>query len=331
MDLSGFEKFLSEKKVNEKGIKEALEIIEVFENFISEKEKESDIYTYKNFRLFSNKMIEEGLNSFDNYIHIYRYGWFTKNNDLIIGSMEAIDGAEVIENFSKKLVEQFGEELRNEIFSGTEIPPLGLDPKGKPRITKNLINKFLAKIDHKSCKELLAEGLRPKYTESYKASRKLYLESKNFDDFLRAKKQKFLNTLEEHFKEETLFFTQEIDESVINYVKENHGIESGIRKGNQLFISKIPYMTKQFLKETDEQKKKFYYCHCPWAREALRTKNLTDQLVDPIFCNCSGGYYKNYWEAVLDEPVKVEVVKSILKGDSECQFCLHIPSGILKK
>ena len=104
--------------------------------------------------------------------------------------------------------------------------------------------------------------------------------------------------------------------------------EAGIRDGNQVIMTKIPYMTKQYLKAIDEQEKRYYYCHCPWVRESLLNENPTT--IDPVFCNCSGGYYKNFWEAVLDQPVKVELLESVLKGDSVCKFALHLPSDIVE-
>ena len=328
MDLKGFEEFLNEKNIKNKSIDEAKSIIEDFYNFIIEKEHNEKDFNYENFREYSNYLIEQNRNTFDNYIHIYRYGWYKKNNDIIIGSTEAIDGDEVIKNFSKKLKENFGEELRDEVFADIEIPPLGLDPKKKPRITKILIDRFLSKIDHEKCQKFLADGLRDKYTESYRKSRTLYLESENFDDFLKKRKENFIETLETHKNEGKLFFTQEITDKVIYYIKNNPMIESGRREDNKLYFTKIPYMTKEFLEETDKEMKKYYYCHCPWVREALKDKSKKEDIVDPIFCNCSGGYFKNYWEAVLDEPVTIDVVKSVLQGDDECQFVLNLPENI---
>ncbi len=88
-------------------------------------------------------------------------------------------------------------------------------------------------------------------------------------------------------RENTLCFTQEIDEEVLEYIKNNRMTETGLRDGNKVIMTKVPYMKKQYLHETDEREKSYYYCHCPWVREALKEE---DQPVDPIFCNCSGGY-----------------------------------------
>ncbi len=144
--------------------------------------------------------------------------------------------------------------------------------------------------------------------------------------FLDYKHNNLMKTLETHMNDGTLWFTQEIDEEVLKYVRNNRMTEAGIREGNKVILTKVPYMTKQYLHETDERKKKYYYCHCPWVREGLKEE---DQPVDPVFCNCSGGYYKSYWEAVLGQPVKVDLLESVIQGDQICKFALHLPQDIV--
>jgi hypothetical protein len=325
MDLDAFKAYLQERKLDVEKITEAVEIIHEFSKFTS---KSIDNATYEDFQEFSAYLIKNNKNTWDNYINILRYGYFTKNNRLIIASMEVIDGGEVMTNFSQRLIAEFGKDFRNEIFGELMVPPLGIHPKRKPVITKELIDRFLKNIDRNKCAEFLAKGLRDKYPDSYKAARQQYLKAKDIDEFLDLRRQEFLNTLKTHYEEKTLFFTQEINEEVLEYIKSYKGMtEAGIRDGNKVIMTKIPYMAKQYLKATDERKKRYFYCHCPWVRESLLNENQNP--IDSVFCNCSSGYYKNFWEAVLDQPVKVELLQSILKGDSVCKFALHLPQDIV--
>ena len=327
MEFDGFKEYLQEQKLSTDKIDNTVSTLKDFNEFLSKHDNTIEKATYDDIHNYSAYLIENKKNSFDSYVNLLRFGYFMKNNLIIIAIMENIDGSEIMVNFSERLKDEFGEEVRNKIFGDIEVPPLGLHPKKKPNITKKLIENFLTNVEHEKCATFLANGLRDKYTESYKTSREKYLKAKNIDDFLEIKRQDFISTLTKHLEEESLFYTQEIDESVLEYVKSERGMtEAGIREGNRVFITKIPYMTKQYLKETDEKLKKYYYCHCPWIREAFIEEN---QPVDPIFCNCSGGYYKNFWEAVLDQPVKVELLESVLKGDSVCKFALHLPHDVI--
>ncbi|MFX0116262.1 MAG: hypothetical protein ACFFB3_17060 [Candidatus Hodarchaeota archaeon] len=325
MELDNFKDFLKERKLDSENIENAVIIVKEFDDFLSQHQKSLENISYDDLHNFSAYLIENEKNSFDNYVSLLRFGYFAKNNRLIIAAMELIDGGEVMANFSKRLIEEFGEELRNEIFADIGDPPLGVHPTEKPAITKKLIGRFLSKLDRGKCGEFLAGGLRDNYWKDSDVREK-FLKTDNIDEFLRAKHQDFIKELEKHLQEGTLFFTQEITQEVIDYVKNNPTIESGVREGDRVIISKIPYMAKQYLDESNENLKRYWYCHCPWVREALKEE---DQPVDPIFCNCSGGYYKNYWETVLDQPVRVEVLESVLKGDKVCKFALHLPSGII--
>jgi hypothetical protein len=103
---------------------------------------------------------------------------------------------------------------------------------------------------------------------------------------------------------------------------------SGMREGDKIIHTKIPYMTQEYLDEKDERKKRYYACHCAWARETI----MSDELEVPAsFCNCSGGFTVQPWEMALDQPLEVEMVKSVLKGDMECTFAIQLPKDVADK
>ncbi|MFX1252149.1 MAG: hypothetical protein ACFFCZ_11135 [Promethearchaeota archaeon] len=328
MKLDGFKEYLQERKLDIDKIDAAVNIINEFGTFLAKQKKQVENASYDDLYNFSAYLIENKKNSFENYVTLLRFAYFKKNNEMIVASLEILDGREMIENFSKRLINEFGEKLRNQIFEGIEVPPLGIHPKNKPAVTKKLVERFLAKVDHEKCKTFFEVGLRSKYTESYKKPTELFHQTNDIDEFLKIRHQNLVKTLENHLQEGTLFFTQEIDEEVISYVKQNPTIEAGIREGNQVIITKIPYMAKHFIHETNEKKKRYYYCHNPWIREALIEEDLP---ISPIFCGCSAGYFKNFWEAVFDQSVRVEVLESVIRGDKICKFALHLPQGIINK
>ena len=123
----------------------------------------------------------------------------------------------------------------------------------------------------------------------------------------------------------TLYFNQRITDEVIAYVEAHPEIRQGLREGNILYEAKIPYMTIEYLVETDEEKKRYHYCHCPWTKESLIDGEID---VSPTFCNCSAGFHKRYWEAVLDTSLQAEVVESVLDGDMWCKFAIRLPDDL---
>jgi hypothetical protein len=326
MDIGGFKRFLETRNLSQETINASVYTLQNVEEFMNGRGKDIENATRQDFYEYSASLIKTGQNTLDNYISILRYGYFKKLNELIIVGMEVLDGREVIENFSKRLVSEFDQELRNAVFSGMEIPPLGISPKEKPEYMKRLVRKLEKRIGTEGCAQFLNQGLRDRYEEWRKPDRDRFLKSKNLDAFLKQKHADFVAELETHLENGTLFFTQEITKEVVDHVKNDPHIESGVREAGKIIIKKIPHLATEYLAEKDEKKRRYYYCHCPWVKEAFRE---SDKPLSPVFCNCSAGFYRAYWEIVFDEPVRVDVLESLLKGDAICSFAVHIPAKFI--
>jgi len=80
-----------------------------------------------------------------------------------------------------------------------------------------------------------------------------------------------------------------------------------------------PYNPAAFVKATTRKEKMQAYCFCPMIKY-----NLDE--VSGTFCYCGSGWARRLWEGILDEPVKVEIVKSLTRDDDECTFAVHIPT-----
>lgn len=326
-DIEAFTQYLSEERKLAKEIVDAtIEHIEDFNAFLQQNGKTINTASYDDFYKYSAYLIGNGQNTLNRYLSILRYAYFKKMNNLYAAALEVVDGREVIENLSTRLIEEFGEELRNQIFEGVEMPPLGLHPKEKPEYTKILIQRLEEKLGTDRCARFLNKGLRNRYEEARKPDRDLFLRCKNIDEFLEQRHKNFVAEIEACYNEGTLFFTQEITKEVLELVKNDPCIEVGVREGGKIIIKKIPHMAKEYLTETDESMKRYYYCHCPWIKQAFLE---SDRPVSPVFCNCSAGFYRAYWEIVFNQPVKVEVVRSLLQGDSVCTFQVYLPKDVL--
>ncbi|MHA1551297.1 MAG: hypothetical protein ACTSQC_05085 [Candidatus Heimdallarchaeaceae archaeon] len=327
--IERFKEHLIKKENKPEYIEKAVNITKEFEEFLSQRSKLFINIVCDDFFAFSDFLIAEKRNDELHYGALVAFGLFTKNNELVRWGREVFDGSEVMINLSKRLEVEMSKEFRDEVFGNTGLPPFGINPKEKPNYTKKLINKLVNEVGEEKSEEFLAKGLRDPYTKWRKPDREKFLKSKNIDEFMKMKKEEFIKNLEKHRDDGTLFFTQEINDQVIDYVK-NHplGAEGGIREGNKIKVAKIPHETINYLNETDEKMKAYYYCHCPWLKEAMKD-GTADEIPD-VFCNCSGGYYKDYWQIVLDEPVKVRVLQSVKMGDPVCQFEVTLPEKVVK-
>jgi hypothetical protein len=169
---------------------------------------------------------------------------------------------------------------------------------------------------------VLSGGLRTLQDEWYLADREKYHESGNIDAYLQRKGDDFVAQLEKTRDEGGLFFTQEISDEVIDFVQAHPEIRQGVREGLILYEAKIPYMTREYLAETDERLKRYYYCHCPWVREGLKAGDVE---ISATFCLCSAGFHKKSWEVIFGQTLEAEVVETVLQGDPWCKFAIHLP------
>lgn len=60
-------------------------------------------------------------------------------------------------------------------------------------------------------------------------------------------------------------------------------------------------------------------CYCSLVRGLPE-----DETVSLTYCNCSKGFVKKFWEAVLEMPVQVELVQSVMSGASNCRFIIRM-------
>jgi hypothetical protein len=90
-----------------------------------------------------------------------------------------------------------------------------------------------------------------------------------------------------------------------------------VRQGNMVYITKAPHFPEQYQQATTAEERKYYFCHCDYARAA-------SEEISPTYCYCGAGWCRRIWEAVLGRPVRVDITKSVLQGDDVCQFAVHL-------
>jgi len=321
MDQEGFRQFLQENELAKDVIEQHVTIAEEFESFAGEPPRGDDV------RAFSLRLIEEERNDYDNYLTLARYGRFTMNDSVYIAVIELVDGSEAAQGLYDKLGQAVGEQTRDEVFDGIEIPPLGTPSAQKPTFTQAVMERLERLVDPETCHEILSGSLRDLQDEWYLDAREKYRESGSIDAYLERKGQEFIAQLEQIRDEGGLFFTQEIDDEVIDFVRSHPEIAQGVREGTIIYEVKIPYMTKEYLAEADEGLKRYYYCHCPWVRESLKEDDIS---VSPTFCNCSAGFHKKSWEVIFEQPLKAKIVETVLNGDPWCKIAIHLPDKALE-
>ena len=97
---------------------------------------------------------------------------------------------------------------------------------------------------------------------------------------------------------------------------------AGILQGKTIIATKIPKSGNlvAYLRETEPSAKRALYCHCPRVRDAI----ALGETLPALYCYCGAGFYQGIWEEILQAPVKVEVLHSVLAGDDTCTIAVYL-------
>ena len=93
------------------------------------------------------------------------------------------------------------------------------------------------------------------------------------------------------------------------------------REGSIVYSEKGPSNPTAYNEAKTEAEKRKAYCFCPLIRDCL------DETPE-LFCNCAAGWPKQLWEGILEQPLKIDIVQSLTKGNDTCEFAIHLPPGV---
>ena len=315
MTIAEFEQFLEKKKPNKLYF---LKHLTTFESFLQSATGKSsideaapkDIDNFVADRMKKGKIIR--------FAGLEEYFVFRKKSELtkVVRQAQKTLRTEPwwINNLAEALDERVGEDLRRDIFQGRENLKQTSSASKKIEFSRDVIDRMERTINDEVCKDALSCGLHKRRTRTDKLRRE-FKRVGDLDIFLATKQAEVLQKYSEK------------GEDYQQFIKEHPDCEFGVREGDVISICKIPHQVEQYSKTSDEHQKRYHYCHCGFAKESLKNENID---ISPMFCYCGAGWYRQLWEGIFAQPVKVDVVESVLDKSNICRFVVHIPSDIME-
>lgn len=234
----------------------------------------------------------------------------------------------VIESIIGKLEKIHGKDKAKLILADYKPPYLGVSPYDLPDYAKGLVELLEKNLLPEQVNVVLA-GNNHNIPEQAMIPEKIeYENSDTFAEYLKGRHQRKIKELEEHLKENKVWFEQIITQEVIDFVKSNQEILSAKIKGDKLYITKIPYDTVSYLNADSKVMKKYFACHCPFAREAIKRerKDLPER-----FCYCSAGFAKYPFEVILGQELNISVIETVLGEGKLCKFVIDLENVNYKR
>jgi hypothetical protein len=319
-----FRKYLEGRKLSETSIESSVAAVKEFERYLRKRKTTLKSASVNALRGYIALLIEEDKNSRDRLVAIARYCYFVKRNDLYIYFTGLLGASDVLPAIGERLAAIAGKAAHRRVFDDLEMPPLGSPQDRYPRLTKMILDRMEAELPTGTCREILTWNYHNIPIEGFKDSKERFEKAASIDEYLKGEHKRLVKELEDCMREGRPWFEQEITPEVVEFVRGNQEICTGIRKGDRVYVTKIPYAPTQFLKEKDPVMRKYYSCHCQLVRTALRDGKPR---IPATFCYCSAGYEKLHFDAIFGEPVEVELLETPLKGDARCRFAIKIPKS----
>ncbi len=230
----------------------------------------------------------------------------------------------VIESQLSRLEELHGKELSERVASRIAFPKLGKRIEGYPEHVAAYLEALHEVLGQNGMIKVLAGNHHRLEPDQFDQEKELYAAAGSMAEYLRDKHMRLTARLREHCESGKLWFEQVITPEVVDYVRENQNIQTGVFADGAVTITKIPYAPDRWIKETDPILKRHYACHCPFVRSAI----LSGTEVSPLWCYCSGGFTKLLFDHIFGQELEVEMLCSVLAGDQECRFRVKLPPGV---
>lgn len=215
--------------------------------------------------------------------------------------------------FGRCLDESAGTEIRQQVLAGSEALSSASNRQEVIAWSRQAMERLDALVDEEQRQAIMA-GCACQYpTANLQDVRQAYEACGDHGVAQRMLQERF-----ETFLRDTL----QLDEPLVEQVVSRGWGLAGVRQGERTVLAtKIPksgYLV-EYMQEPDPAKRRQLYCHCPRIRAVLQTS----ETISTTYCYCGAGFYKGIWEEILQRPVEVQVLQSVLKGDEVCQIAIH--------
>ena len=165
-------------------------------------------------------------------------------------------GISWLERFAKSVADIAGESVKKDVMKGNEKLGARPNPSQRAKWIKGAMERLDALVDEETRKRIMINTCPHTYPRKrIEELRKQYKQLGSIDKLL-----------EIMYNDKSYRGTSYYD--------------CPQRKGNTVYITKVPCNHKSHEKAQTELERKLTYCHCPWARAALKTR----EKVSPTFC-----------------------------------------------
>ncbi|MFH0993099.1 MAG: hypothetical protein V1761_01980 [bacterium] len=270
---------------------------------------------------FIRSLRETGAISYEAFVGMLRYYYVIGSTEIYIRLTKYTGGIGVIENILDRLESTVSKEVRDRVMAGISIPPLGTSPDELPLFIEEFMRRLRRELSGSRLERVLSGNNHGVPDQAFAEEKIAYEMAPTFEQYLKEYHERQIAVLQQHADSGKPWFEQKITQEVVDFVKANPEIQGAVLKDGILYETKIPYDIENWLHAKTPEDKRYYACHCPFARESIRAGKT---VIDPLWCHCSGGFVKRMYEVIFGRSLRAKCLMNALQGDEVCRFAIDM-------
>jgi len=326
MKRDGFRELLTNYEYAEEQITQCVSGVEGFADSLQAIGKTLEQADADDVQTHAAELVAQGQSERNGFVGLYHYAGMIANYPMQIAVLELFDGFEIFGNLHRAIGEKLGTAAQAALFEGVELPAFGTTQLVWTQATSIVVPRLEAAADRETVERILGSGLRDLSDDNYADFKTRFEEMRDIDAFLEDRGKRHLDRLIEHAERGTPYFSQMIDESVLDFVRRTPEIGRGVRQGNTIVETKIPHQAIEYLATADDRTKQYHVCHCPCVKESIPRDDID---ISPTFCVFCPAFNAKPWEVTFGQRLKTDVLESALRGGLVCTFAIHLPEGAI--
>jgi len=291
--------------------------VTAFDDFARAEGSDADAASIPTLDRFLAELVATGQNSEAAVYGLVRYYYVIGRSDLYIRLTQYTGGVGVVAAILDRLERVSGREARERVEQGLAVPPLGTSPETMPAFTAVFMAALRRELSGAKLERVLSGNNHGIPDVAFDREREAYAAAPTFADYLRGYHERQVEELRGHARSGRPWFEQHITDEVVDFVASQPEIQGGILKDGKVYETKIPYDIERWLHAETLEEKRYYACHCPFARESVKAGST---VVDPLWCHCSGGFVKRRYEVLFGRELRARCLANALAGDALCRF-----------
>lgn len=233
----------------------------------------------------------------------------------------------IMDTMQSEVASRLGEAGWMALTEGIGVPDIEREPRCGCRTMREFMRRFDRMADEADAKAVLTHVRHGLKREQFEGARRKFQElGCDIDAFIERTREEQVAHFRHLCESGEDFYGQPITKEVLEYVLSRPGLLAPVREGERLYIEGFPFDMARYLRETDERKKRYHACHCPFARESILREG---EEVSSTLCYCSLGHAKIMWEAMLGTELDGEIETSALRGDMTCSWTIRLPGDVV--